>query len=88
MHGMEDFGYDRAKTELKIPDGFRVEAIAAVSKPGAIETLPEKLRGKESPNERRRLSRKCLRGLIRVLICKPGNPFCYLIDRTSLENGW
>ena len=86
---MEGFGYDRAKTELKIPYGFRVEASGRRQQAlRAIETLPENCVSKESPNERRRLSRKCLRGLIRVLICKPGNPFCYLIDRTSLENGW
>jgi len=56
VHGMEGFDYDRARTELKIPDGFRVEAMAAVGKPGAKETLPEKLQAKESPNDRRKLS--------------------------------
>src|SRR5438270_9915336 len=56
VHGMEGFDYDRARTELKIPDGFRVEAMAAVGKPGAKETLPEKLQSKESPNDRRKLS--------------------------------
>ena len=45
-HGMEGFDYERARTELKIPDGFRVEAMAAVGKPGA----------RESPNERRKLN--------------------------------
>jgi len=33
VHGIEAFDHDRAKTELKIPDGFRVEAMAAVGKP-------------------------------------------------------
>ena len=63
VHGMEGFDYDRARTELKIPDGFRVEAMAAVGKPGAKETLPEKLRTKESPNERRKLSDSICEGL-------------------------
>jgi nitroreductase len=56
VHGMEGFDYDRAKTELKIPDGFRVEAMAAVGKPGPKDTLPEKLQAKESPNDRRSIS--------------------------------
>jgi len=60
---MEGFDYDRAKTELEIPEGFRVEAMAAVGKPGATETIPEKLRGKESPNERRQLSGSVCDGL-------------------------
>ena len=62
MHGMEGFDYDRARTELKIPDGFRVEAKAAVGKPGAKETLPEKLRAKESPNDRRKLTESICEG--------------------------
>jgi nitroreductase len=66
VHGMEGFDYDRAKTDLKIPDGFRVEAMAAVGKPGAKETLPEKLRTKESPNDRRKLAESICEG-----------PFCF-----------
>ena len=33
-HGMQGFDYERARTELNIPEGFRVEAMAAVGKPG------------------------------------------------------
>ena len=43
---MEGFDYERARTELKIPEAFEVEAMAAVGKPGAKEMLPEKLRAK------------------------------------------
>ena len=42
--------------------GFRVEAMAAVGKPGSTETLPEKLRAKENPNERRKLSESICEG--------------------------
>src|SRR6476646_8933952 len=56
VHGMQGFDYDRARTELKIPDGFQIEAMAAVGKPGAKESLPEKLLKAESPNDRRQLS--------------------------------
>jgi hypothetical protein len=39
-----------------IPAEFEIEAMAAVGKPGNPETLPEKLRAKEAPNERRAIS--------------------------------
>lgn len=65
VHGMEGFDYDRAKAELKIPEGFRVEAMAAVGKPGAKETLPEKLQAKESPNDRRKLAQSICEGPFR-----------------------
>jgi nitroreductase len=56
VHGMEGFDYDRARKGLEIPDEFQVEAMAVVGKPGAKELLPEKLRARESPNDRRKLS--------------------------------
>jgi nitroreductase len=62
VHGMEGFDYEHARTELKIPDDFQVEAMAAVGKPGAKETLPEKLRAKESPNDRRKLTESICEG--------------------------
>ena len=62
VHGMEGFDYDRARIELKIPDQFQVEAMAAVGKPGAKETLPEMLRKAEGPNERRKISASICEG--------------------------
>jgi nitroreductase len=62
VHGMQGFDYDRARIELKIPGDFRVEAMAAVGKPGDPSALPEKLRAKESPNERRELSASICEG--------------------------
>ncbi len=56
VHGMQGFDYDRARDELMIPAEFEIEAMAAVGKPGNPETLPEKLRAKEAPNERRKIS--------------------------------
>lgn len=66
VHGMEGFDYDRARTELNIPEGFRVEAMAAVGKPGDKEVLSEKLRAKESPNDRRKLSESICEGPFRL----------------------
>jgi nitroreductase len=62
VHGMEGFDYDRARTELKIPDEFQVEAMAAVGQPGAKERLPEKLQKAESPNDRRGVSASVCEG--------------------------
>ena len=44
VHGMQGFDYDRAKTALGIPEEYQVEAMVAVGKPGARDSLPEKLR--------------------------------------------
>src|SRR5262245_27659715 len=62
VHGMQGFDYDRARTALKIPEGFQVEAMAAVGKTGDPADLPEKLRERESPNDRRPLSRTVCEG--------------------------
>ena len=55
-HGMQGFDYERARSELNIPEGFRVEAMAVVGRPGDPAKLPEKLRERESPSERKPLS--------------------------------
>jgi len=55
-HGMAGFDYDRAKSELKIPDGFSVEAMAAVGKPAGKEVLSPELQEREIPSQRKELS--------------------------------
>jgi nitroreductase len=62
VHGMEGFDYERARTELKIPDAFEVEAMAAIGRPGDPASLPEKLRAKERPNDRRKLGESICEG--------------------------
>ena len=54
-HGMQGFDYAKAKTALGIPDDYRVEAMAAVGKPGDPALLPEKLRAREAPSGRKPL---------------------------------
>ena len=54
-HGMQGFDYERARAELRIPEGFRVEAMAAVGRPGRPEDLPESLRERESPSPRKKM---------------------------------
>lgn len=56
IHGMQGFDYDRAKTELKIPDSYDIQAMAAVGKPGNPASLPQKLRDMEIPSTRKSLS--------------------------------
>jgi hypothetical protein len=63
---MEGFDYDRARKELRIPDDFQVEAMAAVGRPGPKELLPEKLQARESPNDRRKLSDSIFEGPFRA----------------------
>lgn len=53
VHGMQGFDYERAREVLKIPEGFDVEAMAAVGKPGNVAELPEDLQKRETPNTRR-----------------------------------
>jgi nitroreductase len=55
-HGMQGFDYERARTELHIPEGFRVEAMIAVGHPGDPAQLPEKMREREAPSGRKTLS--------------------------------
>jgi hypothetical protein len=62
VHGMEGFDYERARKELRIPDEFQVEAMAAVGKPGPKELLPEKLQARESPNDRWKVSESVFEG--------------------------
>jgi nitroreductase len=56
VHGMQGFDYERARAELGIPEGFRVEAMAAVGRPAPKETLPDRLRQREEPSGRKELS--------------------------------
>jgi nitroreductase len=56
VHAMQGFDYDRAKETLRIPDGYQVEAMIAIGKPGRIEALPENLRERESPSGRKALA--------------------------------
>src|SRR5215475_14215389 len=54
-HAMQGFDYERAKTELSIPDDFAVHAMIAIGRRGPAENLPEKYRALEHPNSRRPL---------------------------------
>jgi nitroreductase len=65
VHGMEGFDYEQARRELCIPDEFQVEAMAAVGRPGSKDVLTEKLRTRETPNDRRKLAESVFEGPFR-----------------------
>ncbi len=52
-HGMGGFDYERARTELRVPDDHTVECMVAIGRPGRAEDLVEKDRVRESPSQRR-----------------------------------
>jgi nitroreductase len=62
VHGMQGFDYDRARDVLNVPEGIEVQAIAAIGRPGEVEDLPEKLRGREKPSGRKELAEIAFEG--------------------------
>jgi nitroreductase len=66
VHGMQGFDFERARTALNIPEGFHVNAMAAIGKPGDISALPEGLKERELPSDRRKLDQTICEG-----------PFCF-----------
>jgi nitroreductase len=64
-HGMQGFDYERARSALGIPEDYRVEAMAAIGRPGPVEALPEKVQKGETPNDRRPLAETVCEGPFR-----------------------
>lgn len=52
-HGMTGIDFDRARVELAIPEGFRLEAAVAIGRKAPAERLPEGLREREAPAPRK-----------------------------------
>ncbi|MGE0009473.1 MAG: nitroreductase family protein [Candidatus Babeliales bacterium] len=51
-HGMEGFDYAKATKDLHIPEGYSLEAMCAIGKPGNVKDLPKKLQEREEPSDR------------------------------------
>lgn len=62
VHGMQGFDYARARERLCIPDEWRVEAMAAVGKPGRVDDLPDHLQAREQSSGREPVSAFAHRG--------------------------
>lgn len=65
-HGMQGFDYEKAKKDLNVPDGYKVEAMIAVGKPGKKEDLPADLQEKEMPSERKKLAEIVFEGEFKI----------------------
>ena len=61
-HGMEGLDYAMAKEKLDIPENYTVEMMIAVSKHGNVADLPEPLRARENPSDRKPLSDLVFKG--------------------------
>ncbi len=59
---MTGFSFDRALVELGAPEGFHINAVVAIGKLGDKEVLPEGLRSRETPNERKPLAEVAFEG--------------------------
>lgn len=56
VHGMAGFDYTQARSVLQVPEHYAVLAMAAVGVSAPIDTLPEALRAREAPSDRRPLA--------------------------------
>ena len=61
-HGMAGFDYDKAKSELGIPDTYSVEAMVAIGKRGKAEALHPKLQEREFPSDRKPIEELIMKG--------------------------
>ncbi|MGO7133582.1 nitroreductase family protein [Rhizobium leguminosarum] len=55
-HGMTGIDFDKATEILSVPEGYRVEAAAAIGRLGDKTQLPDYLQARETPSPRRPLS--------------------------------
>jgi nitroreductase len=56
VHGMMGFDFDKARTQLKVPDDYDVAAMFAAGRPGLEDVLSEQLRQREKPSDRKPVS--------------------------------
>jgi nitroreductase len=52
-HGMSGVDFDRVRTELNVPDRYRVEAACVIGRIGDPAILDERMRAREFPNDRK-----------------------------------
>ncbi|MEM5516352.1 nitroreductase family protein [Henriciella sp. AS95] len=61
-HGMTGIDFDEVRTKLRVPEEFEVNAAFAVGKLGSPDSLPQKLRDRETPSDRLPLDEICSMG--------------------------
>lgn len=62
-HGMAGIEHDKIRTELRVPEGYAIEAGVAIGRMGDKSTLPEALQAREAPSGRRPLAEVCAEGV-------------------------
>ncbi len=62
VHGMQGFDFERARSELRVPEDHGVNAMFAVGRPGNPADLPEQLRERERPSGRKPVEEIILEG--------------------------
>lgn len=63
VHGMAGFDYTEARRALQVPEHYAVLAMAAVGVSAPTDTLPEALRAREAPSDRRPLGESVSEGV-------------------------
>lgn len=64
-HGMIGLDLDHARTELHVPERYRIEAAAAIGRRGPVESLPDMLREREVPSTRKPVEQFAIAGSFR-----------------------
>lgn len=64
-HGMGGVDFDKAIAVLDVPVGYRAEAAVAIGKLAKISPLPEHLRAREIPSNRKPLSAVAFEGVFK-----------------------
>lgn len=65
VHAMAGFGHEKAREALGIPEGYSVEAMIAVGRPGNADDLPQDLREQEYPKGRKKIGEFVMEGRFR-----------------------
>ena len=55
VHGMAGFDRDKARKDLNVPEDFSVEAMVAIGHHGDPDKLPDELREREAPSDRKQI---------------------------------
>jgi nitroreductase len=62
VHGAQGFDYARARSTLRIPDEYHIEAMAIVGRPAPATVLSEALQAREHPSDRRPVAQTVCEG--------------------------
>jgi hypothetical protein len=65
VHGMQGFDFEKARKVLRVPEDYAVAAMFAVGRPGDPAQLPEMLRERETPSDRKPVGELICEGAFR-----------------------